>query len=75
MDEVDVNAADQRAHSLRVVVTICRYATLVALVLIGALTYCCNSEAWTRRVEAEATVDRVANEWKGVATECQRWTQ
>jgi hypothetical protein len=74
-DEVDINAADQRAHVLRVVTTICRYAALTMFVAISALTYCCHSNEWTRRVEAKAVVDRAANEWKGVAIECRRWTE
>lgn len=70
--EIDINAADQRAHDLRVVTIVCRYSLAFLLASVGACAYRCDPEQRTRRVEAKSY--SVGNQAKGVADECRRWT-
>jgi hypothetical protein len=66
-----IEAEQQRAHTLAVTRTICRWSFLAVAVLIGACTYRCDPDARTERIKARALDDY----YRGTAIECRRWTE
>ncbi len=53
--DVNVDAIDERAHEMLILKTICR-TTLTALIVIAVCcVWNCNTDEYTRRVEARAT--------------------
>jgi hypothetical protein len=70
MNDIDINAADERSHELRIVSTIDRYTLAGVLGITAAVAWRCDPELERRRVEAE--VSRAA--YEAALGECQRWT-